>query len=386
MFRRLFIAFFFAVSSGLLFGQSGRKGITISFKQLTEVEDYSRLPEEHLIPIADTLLLYQFPNGGWPKDQTWEMTPLSPEETQRRAKLRQAIKNNDLGTTIEDGATTLEIFYLAKVYQKTADVRYREALIRGVEYLLSMQYENGGWPLVWPSQTSGFDMEPSYQDYITFNNDAMVNVMRLLKDVADNKSPYMFAQIDEGLKARCTASFYKGVLCILDCQVRSGNDLTVWAQQYDQKTMQPMKARDFEIPALTGCGETVGILSLLMDIPEPSERVLESVTSAVHWLEKHAIRHKKMLYYVNRNGLRDVKVTNSRDTTLVWNRFYDIETGRPFFSDYDGIKRDDINDISYRLRNSYVWMSSSPDAIIKRYYGWIRNMRMKLKKMQQQQY
>ena len=142
-----------------------------------------------------------------------------------------------------------------------------------------------------------------------------------------------------------------------------------------------MKARGFEVPALTGCGETVRILSLLMDIQEPSKRVLESVTAGVHWLEKNAIRHKKVLHYVNRDGLRDVKVSDSRDTTLVWNRFYDIETDRPFFSDYDGIQRESINDISYDLRNNYEWISGTPDAVIKRYYRWIPGMRKRLREL-----
>ena len=28
----------------------------------------------------------------------------------------------------------------------TKDIRYRDAFLQGVEYLLSGQYENGGWP------------------------------------------------------------------------------------------------------------------------------------------------------------------------------------------------------------------------------------------------
>jgi pectinesterase len=382
MFRKYVVtllSLFFVIAA---FAQSGRNSKIVSFKQLTKVEDYSRLPEASICPIADTILAYQFPNGGWPLDQHWELSVLSEEDAERRAGFRKAIRENEACGTIQDGATTLEIFYLTKVFQKTGDTRYQEAALRGIEYLLNMQYQNGGWPLYWPAKTGVLDQEvAAYAEYITFNGDAMINVMQLLKNIYENKPPYNLLNLDESIRARSMAAFYKGVLCILDCQVKRGDQLTVWAQQYHQETLQPMKARGFEVPALTGCGETVRILSLLMDIQEPSKRVLESVTAGVHWLEKNAIRHKKVLHYVNRDGLRDVKVSDSRDTTLVWNRFYDIETDRPFFSDYDGIQRESINDISYDLRNNYEWISGTPDAVIKRYYRWIPGMRKRLREL-----
>ena len=385
MFRKLFVTILSLGFFCVLFAQNGRNSIVISFKQLTKVEDYARLPESSICPIADTILAYQFPNGGWPLDQRWELSVLSEEEAKLRASFRAAIKEgNAAGTTIASGATTLEIFFLSKVYQKTGDIRYQEAVVRGIEFLLNMQYQNGGWPLYCPPMAIGFDGEEiPYSGYITFNGDAMVDVMKLLRDVYENKSPYLFLHLDESLRARSMAAFYKGVLCTLDCQVKKGDELTVWAQQYHQETLQPMAARGFEVPALTGCGETVSILTMLMDISEPSRRVLDAVTAGVHWLEKHAIRHKKVLHYVNRDGLRDVKVTASRDTTLVWNHYYDIESGRPFFSDYDGIQRENISDISYELRNSYVWISNTPDAVIKRYYKWIPEMRKRLREIYQ---
>ena len=382
MSQRLIISFLLSLFVSYSFAQ-GRNNKIVDFKQLTKVEDYSRLPESNLRLIADTILAYQYPNGGWPLDQHWEMPSLTPEEAKARAHFKKEMNESGVGTTIENGATTLEIFYLARVFQKTGDIRYMEAAKRGIEYLLNMQYPNGGWPLYWPSIANTDNPKAAYSDYITFNNDVMLNVMQLLRDVSEGKAPYVFAQSDESLRARCLASFYQGVLCILDCQVKKNNELTVWAQQYNQETLQPAKARDFEVPALTGCGETVSILSLLMDIPDPSERVMTSVTSAVHWLERHAIHHKKLLHYVTREGKTDVKMAQTKDTTLIWSHYYSLETDRPFFSDYDGIERNEIGEISQTMRNSYVWVSSSPSAVIRRYYKWIPEMRRRLKNLQQ---
>lgn len=52
-----------------------------------------------------------------------------------------------------------------------------------MEYLLSGQYDNGGWPQFWPGMRG-------YQVHITFNDDAMVNTMEMLRDIYLQKAPY----------------------------------------------------------------------------------------------------------------------------------------------------------------------------------------------------
>ena len=49
-------------------------------------------------------------------------------------------------STIDNNATTAQMIFLARLYRQTKDIRYRDAFLQGVEYLLSGQYENGGWP------------------------------------------------------------------------------------------------------------------------------------------------------------------------------------------------------------------------------------------------
>ena len=91
MFRKYVItllSLFFVIAA---FAQSGRNSKIVSFKQLTKVEDYSRLPEASICPIADTILAYQFPNGGWPLDQHWELSVLSEEAL---AKVSQDFRNH----------------------------------------------------------------------------------------------------------------------------------------------------------------------------------------------------------------------------------------------------------------------------------------------------
>ena len=58
-----------------------------------------------------------------------------------------------------------------------------------------------------------------------------------------------------------------------------------------------------------------------------------------------------------------------RHPTL-WGRFYDLETGEPFFCSRDGIKRKSLAEISYNRRNGYGWYTNAPEKVLKKYPEW----------------
>ena len=342
------------------------------FKSLAKSENFRHIPTERLCMVADTVLAYQFPSGGWAKNHRWELRELDEQEWQERVEIREAIATTGIGSNIDNGATTSEIMFLTKVYRRTGVEAYREGALRGIDYLLAMQYDNGGWPQFWPSRPSGYDGVEPYADFITFNDDAMVNVMRLLWSVADDRAPYNALRPTAELRERCRGAFDRGVQCILDCQIRKEGLLTVWCQQHDQLTLAPQHARSYELPSFTGCGETCAILDLLMDLPNPSARVVESVTAAVRWLEAHPIHNRKLELYFTVDGERDYRLVESKKAPLLWARFYDLDTERPYFCDRDGVKREDVGDIGRERRMGYNWLSRSPSDIIARYNKWIR--------------
>ena len=85
-------------------------------------------------------------------------------------KMRSTLPSaEELNTTIDNGATHSQIEFLAHAAGQLNDVRYRESVLRGVDYLLKAQYASGGWPQFFPD-TSG------YRKYITFNDGAMIGV------------------------------------------------------------------------------------------------------------------------------------------------------------------------------------------------------------------
>jgi PelA/Pel-15E family pectate lyase len=145
--------------------------------------------------VAEQMLLYQCVTGGWPKNI--DMTrPLTEAERARVVLDKQ--RRDD--STIDNGATTSQMNFLARLFQQTRDARYRDAFRQGVEYLLSGQYDNGGWPQFWP-QPRG------YQRHITFNDDAMVNTLRLLRDIYLQRPPLPGRPHRRSLATPCLCGF-----------------------------------------------------------------------------------------------------------------------------------------------------------------------------------
>jgi hypothetical protein len=100
---------------------------------------------------------------------------------QHRARL--ARERDEAETIIDNGATHTQIRFLAMVHQATDEPRFADGSRRGIEFVLAAQYPNGGWPMIFPLQRG-------YYSHITFNDGAMIGVMRLLRAVAAGEAPY----------------------------------------------------------------------------------------------------------------------------------------------------------------------------------------------------
>ena len=176
--------------------------------------------------IGDQLLVWQRNTGGWPKNVDM-VTPLTDQ--QREVILKDKHVTDD--STIDNGATTTQMNFLARLYQQTKDEHYREAFQKGVHYILGGQYENGGWPQFWPTKRD-------YQVKITYNDDAMVNILNMMRDILKGKEQYAGLS-DDLLNELIDKAFKKGIECILNTQIRVDDTLTVWCQQHDRKTLYP---------------------------------------------------------------------------------------------------------------------------------------------------
>src|SRR5436190_19104988 len=171
------------------------------------------------VTIADNLLLYQRKSGGWPKN----IDMAAPLNESGRAELGR--QKSEVDATIDNGATYSQLIFLARVFTATQSARHRDAFLAGLDYLLKAQYDNGGWPQYFP-------IRKGYYQHITFNDDAMIGVLRLLRDIVNKQPDYLF--VDGPRRERAARAIDKGIECILNTKVVVNGRRTVWCAQHDE--------------------------------------------------------------------------------------------------------------------------------------------------------
>lgn len=311
--------------------------------------------------IAENLLLWQRESGGWPKNIEMAAV-LTPAEAAAIAKERQQVDS-----TIDNGATHRQLVFLARVFTAGGQARFREAFLKGLDYLFAAQYENGGWPQYYPHWKG-------YYTHITYNDDAMAGVLTLLRDVAQRKPAYRF--IDEARRKRAEQAVEKGIECILRTQVMVNGRRTVWCAQHDEATLQPAPARAYEKISLSG-SESVGIVQFLMAIETPDARVREAIEAAVAWFERSRLAGIRVIDRpdpAQPKGFDRVVVADPQAPPL-WARFYEIGADRPIFCGRDGVIKSSLAEIEYERRTGYGWYTDRPAALLaKDYPAWRRRL------------
>ncbi len=329
-------------------------------------------------PIAENMLLYQRSNGGWPKHfQGDKKVDYKKQLTEDERKELQAGFAEGIDATIDNDATTKEIRYLAKAFKQTQNKTYLKAAEKGIEYLLKAQYGNGGWPQFYPD----FSL---YRSEITYNDNAMINVLNVLLDVVrkTNDMEVVVAdlgKVDTSYIHRCSLSVERGVDCILKTQLKQNGKLTAWCAQYDAKTLQAAKARMYELPSLSGA-ESVGIVRFLMRIDNPSNEIIAAINGATGWFNKVKITGYKFIDIKapNEPSGRDRVFVPDSTGGVIWARFYDLDTNEPFFSGRDSQRKKTIAEVENERRIGYAWYGNWPEKLLTTEYPawrakWVKN-------------
>ncbi len=332
-----------------------------SWKSITEIPDGTWFASDEAKQIAENVLLYQRNIGGWPKNIQIQK-PLSDVEKKRLLVLKTDL--NEI--TTDNGATYQEMVFLSKMYRQVPDERYKKAFLLGLDYILEAQYDNGGWPQFYP-------LKKGYYTHITFNDDSMVNLLKLLKEIKDRTDVYSIKPSDETIK-KAEIAFHNGIACILKTQYKQNGVLTSWCAQHDENTFLPAKARAYELPSLSG-KESAKIVLLLMSIENPSKEIITAVNSAVAWFEKVKITgFKEDITYNENKKIIDKKVVADPNAPAMWARFMELDTNVPFFCDRDGIKKATLAEIGAERRNGYSWYTNEPKEVLKAYDKWKKKL------------
>ena len=266
--------------------------------------------------VADNVVRYQRASGGWPKDI--DMAAVSAGAPAARPD-----------ATIDNGATTTQIRFLARFPES----RYREAVLKGIDYLLDAQYPNGGWPQFFP-------LRRDYSRYITFNDNAMANALAVLEEAAAGTAPFGF--VDQPRRTRAADAVTRAVAVIQKSQVVVKGTPTVWGGQHDEVTLEPRAARTFE-PVSLASMESVGVVRFLMRRPK-TIAIERAVDAAIAWF------------------------TATRLPDGRWARFYEIGTNRPIFAGRDGVVRYTVADIEKERQDGYAWYGTWPRELLEKAY------------------
>ena len=313
--------------------------------------------------IADNMVIYQHADGGWPKQidkEKIDYTIWLNKEEQHISKLNA---NSAGDATIDNNATTKEIRFLLKAFKQTQNKAYLNAAEKGIEYLYKAQYANGGWPQFYPDHSF-------YRGEITFNDNAMINVMNLLLDLKLGIND--LDVINSNLKSKANDALDRGIAVILKTQLNFNNKPAGWCQQYDEKKLTPAKARAYELPSFTAA-ETVGIVEFLMRLDHPSDAIKMAIGNAVAWLDE-----TKIVGYAFENVPDPSKPATKNKmlvkdaSSVIWARYYDLETNQPFFCGRDAVKKKSVMEIEPERRNGYAWYGNWAEKLInKDYPKWV---------------
>jgi PelA/Pel-15E family pectate lyase len=322
--------------------------------------------------IADIILTFQTPAGGWSKNLAMNEARL-PGQSYTANNISRFLGSDDFDApkdpkwnyvgTLDNDATNTELHFLALVSGKTPGAggdKYRASFLRGVKYLLAAQFPNGGWPQVWP-------LEGGYHDAITYNDNAVTESAETLTDAANGEGDYSFVPAKLRRKARAAAA--RALQCILATQIVVDGTKTVWAQQHDALTLAPVAGRNFE-PAALSSGESADVLVYLMSLPHPSPAVIEAINDGVVWLKHTAIHGEQWTGGRGTPGGRHLESVAGAGP--IWARYYSISTEKPIFGDRDKTIHDNVADLSLERRNGYAWFSAGPQQALDIYAAWSR--------------
>ena len=300
--------------------------------------------------LADAIVSFQTPSGGWSKHTGYAKGPRRPG--MQWTSQSDPGKRPHYQATFDNSATVHEIEFLAAVWEATHRADCRDAALHGLDFILDAQFPNGGWP-------QGYPLEGGYHDNITFNDNAMTNVLALLQAATGQDERYAF--VDGERKGRLAAAFDRGVACVLAAQVVVDGRKAVWCAQHDPLTLEPTPARAFEPASLSGV-ESAHLVKFLMGIPKPSPQVIAGIEAGLVWLENAQV---KGVAKVKRDG-RTIYVVDASSADVYWARFYDLTTGKPLFPGKNGIVYGSFAEMAAANdKLGYDYYSTLPGSIVR---------------------
>ncbi|MCL2456932.1 MAG: pectate lyase, partial [Defluviitaleaceae bacterium] len=293
--------------------------------------------------VADAIVQHQLRDGGW------------------RADMAIASSGNWNNSTLDNDASSSQIIILARAFRANPTrTAYRDAMNRGIDWLLDGQLAAGGWPLIFNTFTN----VTSYHRHNTFNDNASVYAGRIMLDVGYNQGNFRDI-VDTARQTRARASVKNFTEFIIASQIRgAGGRLTAWPQQAHITTLVPEWGREFEPPAISA-SESSGVILFLRDLPNElrCQRVADAHNAATRWYRDVEIRGIRV-----EQSSDDRWIVSDANARELWARLYRISDNVPIFGDRAQFRpgvdyRLSMAELSQERRRGYAW-----------YGNWGRNV------------
>ncbi|WP_313178052.1 pectate lyase [Stenotrophomonas sp.] len=329
----------------------------VNHRRSGHADGYARLQPQQYRQIADNLLLLQRRSGGWPVNQD----PLRVLDAAARGAARAA--QDAPGGSFDNRTTYTQVDYLAEAFARSNDSRYRDAALRGLDFILDQQIRScGGWPHSVPARTD-------YHDRITFADDVTSGVLTTLRQVQDAPR---FAFVDAARRTRVAMAVQRGDACLLRLQVRQHGQPTLWAGQYDASTLRPAPGRRFELAALV-TDESVGVVRYLMSIPDPSPQTVQAIEGALAWFQANALHGLRLQtvdapaeQFAHHRSTVDRRLLADPAAPLLWGRFHDLADNSVVLANRQGDRLQTYDQVGRERRTGYHWYGTWPQALLDR--------------------
>ena len=182
--------------------------------------------------------------------------------------------------------------------------------------------------------------------------------------------------INTEMRQKVQQAYNKGLDCILKMQIIDNNRLTVWCQQHDEVDLSPAWARAFKPPSICN-GESAPVVLFLMNIDQPSPKIITAIQSAVKWFQDSKIYNTKVEVVkapVEKSKWRttsfDRVVVIDSTAAPIWTRYYELGTDRPLFCDRNSKYLYSMAEVSRERRSGYGWYTYAPQEVLDKYPDW----------------
>jgi PelA/Pel-15E family pectate lyase len=299
--------------------------------------------------IADAIVAYQLPVGGWVKG---EVVYADGVPTAEQVQAYHAAARG-LGS-IDNSSTITEFMFLADVYKRSAEPRYQASLHKAMAYFRDMQGATGGLPQFYPDRAPD-----SYSNHATFNDNAMIRVLTALEMAERKLPPFDSDLFSPEQMTTISEVVQKGVDYILAAQIVVDGARTVWCAQHTMDTYEPVIARSYELPSKSG-SESVGVLGFLMSRPQTPE-IVEAIQGALAWFRSPDTYLADHTYDRAAGTGAGISPIVPRAGSRMWYRFYELDTNEPMFVNRDGTVFRDILQMDVERKDGYRWGGDFPE-------------------------